>query len=622
MTVDKENTEGEKRGYFATVDCCIWSFGSARDEAESGIISLRMSENSLTLPDEPTLVFDEPSRVADLAYTNPRPVPTPKKGPSIPRSKSAAGLPRSWARTSVKARPRISAPTDFRRLDTPLAPAAPRRRGRGFRPLELSIYLPSGRLSPLPDFTSDDWENVINGVARPKPAVVREPGVPDDEDEPDDDGGDGFQFPRKPVLSTSTTGILRQSTVSVESYRSPVLQPEFYASALPGIPSSPDLARGEYIITLPQKTTLVHQRPATSHSFHRHRSGSPEQESGRSRSVADFVRPHTRSNSLRRSRPAAESVDDAIRELNTIVEERRVTALKKSRENLRSMGSINGLFYRNSAGGGGDASPGSPTAMHIPAIAPQMAGRARSQTLSDIGSAFSMPLTATTGGSTTPKPQLTPGEDAPPSSPAATLRPRAASRLRRWFSRANPGDESPVVPPPSPPPHPFYQCASAATDDGASTSASTLSSRLSSSTAQSRSPASESYPATTATAATTPHSFSPTRELSMESRSAGVAAKAAAAAAQQQQQAQPRPSTSSSSYSRRNRPSALIHPLAQHPQQQQMQYAYRPKQRGLSIDTAISAASSVDTSILGPAVAAASPPDVPPLHSGPVGVAY
>jgi len=375
--------------------------------------------------EEPRLTFDEPVRVADLAYTNPRPVPAPKKTKSISRPKSLAT--RSWARSSsVKARPRISAPTDFRRLDTPLEPAAPspRRRGRGFRPLELSIYLPSGRLSPLPDFTSDDWENVVNGLARPKPAVVREPGVPFDDDE--EDGGDGFQFPRKPVSTSSADLLGRQSTASNDSGFSPVLQPEFYASALPGIPPrSPDRARqGEYIITLPHKAGLV--RPATSHSYLRHRSGSPDHEPGRSRSATDFVRPHSRTNSLRRSRAgAASDVDEAIRELNTIVEERRVTALKKSRENLRSMGSLSGLYSRSSAGG--ESPLGSPT-MHIPAVAPLMAGRARSQTLSDIGSAFSMPLTAT-GGSGSPMPAADPGDGT--ASPTSTRRSASSTPSSR-----------------------------------------------------------------------------------------------------------------------------------------------------------------------------------------------
>jgi hypothetical protein len=544
--------------------------------------------------------------VADLAYTNPRPVPAPKKTRSISRPKSIAT--RSWARSSsVKSRLRISAPTDFRRLDTPLEPAAPspRRRGRGFRPLELSIYLPSGRLSPLPDFTSDDWENAVSGLARPKPAVVREPGVPVDDD--DEDGGDGFQFPRKPVSTSSADLLGRQSTASNDSGFSPVLQPELYSSALPGIPPrSPDRPRqGEYIITLPHKTGLV--RPATSHSYYRHRSGSPDHEPGRSRSATDFVRPHSRTNSLRRSRAsAANDVDEAIRELNTIVEERRVTALRKSRENLRSMGSLSGLYSRSSAGGGGESPLGSPT-MHIPAVAPLMAGRARSQTLSDIGSAFSMPLTAG-GGAAAPGPDPDAGDG--PASPAA-LRPRAASRLRRWFSRANPGDESPVVPPQA---HPFYQCASGAADDdddGSSDGSSTLSpSPRSSSAAGSRSPASDDYPATTAT---TPPSLSPTREASLESRSAAVAAKAAAA---HHQQPAPRPPTASSSSSGR-RPSALVHPLAQHPQQP----ARRPK-RGLSIDTTLSGASSAAASALGPASVPDAAAPVPPLHSGPVGVAY
>jgi hypothetical protein len=36
MAVDNENTEEERGGYFKSVDCCLWSFGSAHD-GESGI---------------------------------------------------------------------------------------------------------------------------------------------------------------------------------------------------------------------------------------------------------------------------------------------------------------------------------------------------------------------------------------------------------------------------------------------------------------------------------------------------------------------------------------------------------------------------------------------------------
>jgi hypothetical protein len=259
--------------------------------------------------------------------------------------------------------------------------------------------------------------------------------------------------------------------------------------------------------------------------------------------------------------------------------------------------------------------------MHIPAVAPLMAGRARSQTLSDIGSAFSTPLTAA-GGAASPLPPTT-AAGADPTSPTATLRPRTASRLLRWFSRANPGDESPVVPAQPPP---FYQCATDGSDASSDSSSTLSSSRLSSST-EAGFPQSEDE---RATAATTPHSASPTREASLESRSAAVAAKAVAAAhhyhQQRQRQGSPRrPSTSSSL----RRPSVAGHPLAQHPQQQGAAHVYRPKQRGLSIDTTLSSASTVATSILGPtepmpvrAAAAGAAKAVPPLHSGPVGVAY
>lgn len=51
--------------------------------------------------------------------------------------------------TSRTRRPTIGAPSDFRRIDH-----GGDCRTDGFRPLELSIYLPRNRLSPLPDFDS------------------------------------------------------------------------------------------------------------------------------------------------------------------------------------------------------------------------------------------------------------------------------------------------------------------------------------------------------------------------------------------------------------------------------------------------------------------------------------
>ncbi|CAN9173503.1 unnamed protein product [Alternaria alternata] len=81
--------------------------------------------------------------------------------------------------------------------------------------------------------------------------------------------------------------------------------------------------------------------------------------------------PSSRPGSLRRTKT---DVDDAIRELNTIIEERRASAY---RTNAQSPALVN-------------RPPPSPS-HHVPYIAPSMRMHVRSETLSDIGSAFSAP---------------------------------------------------------------------------------------------------------------------------------------------------------------------------------------------------------------------------------------
>lgn len=80
------------------------------------------------------------------------------------RSKSFASRASSRGSFSVRRklnayngprRPRmeIGPPSDFRHLEN----AMPSRRNEGFRPLELSIYMPQNQLSPiLPHFRPDD----------------------------------------------------------------------------------------------------------------------------------------------------------------------------------------------------------------------------------------------------------------------------------------------------------------------------------------------------------------------------------------------------------------------------------------------------------------------------------
>ena len=65
------------------------------------------------------------------------------------RASTAGSILSRRRRASTARRPTIGAPSDFRRIQNHR-----NRRLEGFRPLELSIYLPQNRLSPLPDFSS------------------------------------------------------------------------------------------------------------------------------------------------------------------------------------------------------------------------------------------------------------------------------------------------------------------------------------------------------------------------------------------------------------------------------------------------------------------------------------
>ena len=62
----------------------------------------------------------------------------------------ASSIASHATRKSRSRRPTIGAPSDFRRVETPLG-----RQEKGFRPLELSIYIPGNELPPLPVFNRD-----------------------------------------------------------------------------------------------------------------------------------------------------------------------------------------------------------------------------------------------------------------------------------------------------------------------------------------------------------------------------------------------------------------------------------------------------------------------------------
>jgi hypothetical protein len=513
-----------------------------------------------------------------------------RKRPSLSRPRTSIFTSRPWTSYSTaKPRPRISGPMDFRRVSDPSNFA---RRGGRFRPLELSIYLPDGRLSPLPDFDAFDWDNGTADLAMPKPAMVRDSII-----EAQDLG-----------LSTEPQNISNSGSgteLSVEDGPGPVLHHEDYSPALPGLSfeamNRPPYQKEDYLITLPKQPTPNLQRPHTARSPSGRRT--PEQSRGHGRSLSDLVRPlKSSTGSIRRSKP--DPVDDAIRELNTIVEERRVSALRKSQS-------------------GNEQIPNH----HVPAIAPSMKVRVRSETLSDIGSAFSMPLS-----SNPPLPSGPPAAVQSPQSfvnplaspPAATVKSSRSSRLRTWFtwSTSSRSSTDSIISTDTPS-EPFYQCAPAEANIGtskaypyghvSSPSASTFTSSVASYTDSTTSPT------TAVTGVTTPLTFSPvdgvvgSPELRHHSSLKSYASSAAS---------RPRPSTSSASRSGSGAGGRRLPPL--------------PRKRGISVDTT----STVDSSILDEGTATATTNgntafvnlnkapatvayrELNPLRGNPVGVAY
>jgi len=328
-----------------------------------------------------------------------------------------------------KRRPHIGAPTDFRRVTEPL----PTRR-RSFRPLELSIYLPNGRLSPLPDFNTSEWETKLPQLRAPAPAFLRYTSG-------DAELTRNFSIKRKPVsMPEPVTRPFSESldgTFRVEDGPGPTLD-----AAIPHHTGSDESDRTPMLL------------------------GSPSPHAGHTRSQTEpIVLP--RKSSLRRSKE--DTIEVAVRELNTIVEERRHSAMRRA---------------RNEAG----SEARSPT--HIPAVAPSMKVRVRSETLSDIGSAFRIPVSTkprstpsfseqesmvqqmdvsrrtvppeqlppSTTSSTTALPTMVPVTVLPQEPvPAALKPPTARSRISTWLRRS----ASPI-PAVSSPPAQFYQLSSRA----------------------------------------------------------------------------------------------------------------------------------------------------------------
>ncbi|KAF2136775.1 uncharacterized protein K452DRAFT_302467 [Aplosporella prunicola CBS 121167] len=369
---------------------------------------------------------------------------------------------RPWtAHGRSASRPTIGAPTNFRKVDGctplnsnpptppvaagPVAPIAPRR--RSFRPLELSIYFPQNKLSPLPDFTNSVWTKQPEGLAMPPQAVVKPRS-----DSGCDTGSLRSSFGlRKPVPSFVPFGDEDDDVEDIEGLASAAVVTDDKSHVIPS--PRPTLKR-DSVATINSASRLALERatalPAPPRSALKRVNSLPESPT----TPVAATSSHTRSNTepiaalekaqaqaqtqpqpqtqtqpqLRARRITRDSVDAAIRELNSIVSERRRAAKSASSSKASSVRA-------------------SPASMHVPAIAPNYKMHVRSETLEDIGSAFSMPLASNNaaGQDQTPLSQPLPSVPASPSttmasapSPpqATTLSTSTRARLAGWFRRA------------------------------------------------------------------------------------------------------------------------------------------------------------------------------------------
>ncbi|KAF2817039.1 uncharacterized protein BDZ99DRAFT_7767 [Mytilinidion resinicola] len=304
-----------------------------------------------------------------ICYDQPRAVELPRAEPEHPRPMTSHSVSRhvsQWvmsgrdtmSRASIrtssstvkrpwvahpKGRPSISGPTDFRRvegLDTfQEEEAMPVRRRRSFRPLELSIYVDNGRLSPLPDFAEAEWSSLPAGLEFPAQARVRSSSKTDSIS-----SNTSYRIQRKPVgsnRSSVSSSISRPASTHLPQTESFCQSPSTFQ-------------RSGTISSIASPRTPLSSLPSPS----------------RARSCTDS--PHTlpKRGSLRRAKT---DVEREIRELNTIVEDRRADA------RLGPSAAFPNI------------PPPSPS-HHVPAIAPSLRMHVRSETLSDIGSAFSVPF--------------------------------------------------------------------------------------------------------------------------------------------------------------------------------------------------------------------------------------
>ena len=322
-------------------------------------------------------------------------------------------LRRPWTSHSQKSgRPVIGAPTNFRRVpDTENFDGTLK-----YTPLALSFDVSGGRLSPLPDF--DRFSFASMGITRPKPAVLRESIVFSGSDLPTAECNahtgsaaatdEGTPSPllnpnafnnMLPGLSTSepqrhrfSLPVANKSATSVADIPIPRVPSESYLISLPQAPITPPptgRSRGHSNKNMPEVPV---RHPARLRKFSTTSSSSTFVNNSNSQASPSMSAPLTPLSLARESSNAI--VDSEIAELNAFISARRQSALRRNGLSpaMTATTSAASSPHVGGAGGAGESRGAQEGPHHVPAIAPQMKVRVRSETLSDIGSALSVPL--------------------------------------------------------------------------------------------------------------------------------------------------------------------------------------------------------------------------------------
>ncbi|KAH7385543.1 hypothetical protein DE146DRAFT_210600 [Phaeosphaeria sp. MPI-PUGE-AT-0046c] len=474
-------------------------FGSLQKKERDGWLAMRLGccASTKEVDDGSFALKADGGSSKQVVYDQPQAVPQPRAEPfHHPRPSTSQSMSRhvsQWVNTSRdiatrassrasfstltrprrshsvhKVRPSISHPTNFQHFDNGLSfdgiqsmideAPMPVRRNRSFRRLELSIYLPNGcgRLSPLPDFDDEEiWSANTANLEKPAQALVR---VRDSRTSSlsSNPSNSDYLMQRKPVASSSTS-ISHSRRSSVQSQKSTATERRLSGTTMATM-QTPTLSvwmeePTSSAASIVEKPTIRRSNTSGALSPARVLSRLPSPSRGRSNTAP------SRPGSLRRTKT---DVDEAIRELNTIVEERRASAYRSQTHSPEAC----------------HRPPPSPS-HHVPYLAPSMRMHVRSETLSDIGSAFSAPIKVDNNPAyQTPTPtrrRATNLSLAPPSRnstmalcsnpitpPAPHTPTKSMTRLTTWLKRSM---SSTTTTPTSPTSSstPFYQCENTAT---------------------------------------------------------------------------------------------------------------------------------------------------------------